>query len=152
MAVKSCYEVLEISSTASPGEIRHAFRRALARYHPDKVQHLGAEFHEIAAAKTAEITEAYRTLSNPSARADYDSRVAAVAPRRHGATGDSRTIAPRRWSWCDGPCSDGCVRRFRQEFGSCEETPVHGFDVVGTSPKTWRRAPAARPGPAGSRG
>ena len=30
MAVKSCYEVLEISPTASPGEIRHAFRRALA--------------------------------------------------------------------------------------------------------------------------
>ena len=52
MAVKSCYELLEIAPTASPDEIRHAFRRALARYHPDKVQHLGVEFQDIAAAKT----------------------------------------------------------------------------------------------------
>ena len=138
MAVKSCYEVLEISSTASPGEIRHAFRRALARYHPDKVQHLGAEFHEIAAAKTAEITEAYRTLSNPSARADYDSRVAVTSapPRGDWGFSDDRAEAMelvRR-------AVLGRVRQaLQQEFGSCEETPEHGFDVVGTSPKTWRR-------------
>jgi hypothetical protein len=138
MAVKSCYEVLDVSPAASPGEIRHAFRRALARYHPDKVQHLGTEFHEIAAAKTAEITEAYRTLSNPSARADYDSRV-------------TTTSAPSRGDWGfsdDRAAVMELVRRavlgrvreaLRQEFGTCEETPVDGFDVVGTSPKTWRR-------------
>ena len=60
-------------------------------------------------------------------------------PHRHGATGDSRTIAPRRWSWCDGPCSNGCVRLFNRSSDPAKETPVHGFDVVGTSPKTWRR-------------
>jgi hypothetical protein len=138
MAMKSCYEVLEVSPTASPGEIRHAYRHALARYHPDKVQHLGAEFHEIAAAKTAEITEAYRTLSHPSARTVHDSRVAAAAApsRGDGGFSDDRAEATelvRR-------AVLGRVRdALRREFGSCKETPVHGFDVASTSPKTWRR-------------
>ena len=33
-------------------------RREIARYHPDKVQHLGPEFQEIAATRAAELTEA----------------------------------------------------------------------------------------------
>ena len=139
MPVKSFYEVLDISPTASSDEIRHAFRRALARYHPDKVQHLGKEFHEIAAAKTAEITEAYRALSNPSARFGYSSHVATAPVPSGEDSGFSADRAEAR----------DLVRRavlgrvrdaLRQEFGPCEEPPVDGFDVVGTSPKTWRRA------------
>ena len=150
MAVKSCYEVLEISPTASPGEIRHAFRRALARYHPDKVQHLGAEFHEIAAAKTAEITEAYRTLSNPSARADYDSRVAvASAPSR----GD--------WGFSDDRAEAMELVR-RAVLGRVRQALQTGVRILRRDACTRLRRrrhlaedletrPATRPGPAGSR-
>jgi len=138
MAVKSCYELLEISPTATSGEIRHAFRRVLARYHPDKVQHLGAEFQEIAAAKTAEITEAYRTLSNPAVRADYDSRIAAAAAPSGGDWGFSGDRAEAREL-----VRQAALGRFRrvlqQELGFCEETPADDFDIVGTSPRTWRR-------------
>lgn len=138
MAVKSCYELLEIAPTASPDEIRHAFRRALSRYHPDKVQHLGVEFQDIAAAKTAEITEAYKTLSNPAIRANHDSRVAATAVPLSGEWGFSVDRAEAR-----ALVRRAALGRFRhalrQEFGSCEETLVHGFDAAGTSPKTWRR-------------
>jgi curved DNA-binding protein CbpA len=139
MAVKSFYEVLDIPPTASPDEIRRAFRRSLARYHPDKVQHLGKEFHEIAAAKTAEITGAYRALSNPSSRAGYNERVATTPVPASGDRGFSADRAEamelvRR-------AVLGRVRNaLRQELGACEEPSVDGFDVAGVSQKTWRRA------------
>ena len=136
--MKSFYEVLDISPTASADEIRQAFRRALARYHPDKVQHLGKEFHEIAAAKTAEITEAYRALSNPSARLGQNSQVAtAPLPSREDSGFSADRAAARDLV---RRAVLGRVREaLRQELGVCEEPPVDGFDIVGTSPKTWRR-------------
>ena len=69
---KSLYELLGVGPTASADEIKRAFRREIAKYHPDKVQHLGREFQEIAAVRSAELTTAYRTLTDPSLRADYD--------------------------------------------------------------------------------
>lgn len=69
---KTFYELLDVPPSASLDEIKRAFRREIARYHPDKVQHLGQEFQEIAAAKAAELTEAYKTLSDDALRAEYD--------------------------------------------------------------------------------
>jgi hypothetical protein len=70
--MKNYYELLELPSTATVEEIKRNFRREIAKYHPDKVQHLGAEFQEIAASKAAELTRAYKTLSNETERAEYD--------------------------------------------------------------------------------
>ena len=75
MTPKSCYELLGVMPTASRVEIKQAFRRAIAKYHPDKVQHLELELQRIAAARAAEITEAYRSLSTGLA-GDDDSRPA----------------------------------------------------------------------------
>lgn len=47
--MKTYYELLDVAPQASSDEIKRAFRREIARYHPDKVQHLGPEFQEIAA-------------------------------------------------------------------------------------------------------
>ncbi len=69
---KGFYELLDVASDASPDDIKSAFRREIAKYHPDKVQHLGKEFQEIAATKAAELTRAYKTLTDPAARAEYD--------------------------------------------------------------------------------
>ena len=76
---KSHYDVLDVAPTAPPDEIKRAFRAQIARYHPDKVQHLGKEFQEMAAGRAAELTEAYRVLSNEAQRAEYD-RVRSLAP------------------------------------------------------------------------
>lgn len=76
---KSHYDVLEVAPTAPAEEIKRAFRAQIARYHPDKVQHLGQEFQEMAAGRAAELTEAYRVLSNAAQRAEYD-RALAVGP------------------------------------------------------------------------
>jgi curved DNA-binding protein CbpA len=60
--------------------VKRAFRLQIARYHPDKVQHLGQEFQAMAAERAAELTEAYRILSDDGRRAEYDRARAASGP------------------------------------------------------------------------
>src|SRR4051794_38432024 len=72
--------MLSVARTAPADEIKKAFRREIARYHPDKVQHLGPEFQEMAAGIAADLTEAYRILMDPALRAQYDADLAS-APR-----------------------------------------------------------------------
>jgi curved DNA-binding protein CbpA len=78
--LKNYYELLEIPPASSSEEIKRAFRVQIARYHPDKVQHLGLEFQAMAADRAAELNEAYRILSDEERRADYDRLRAAGAP------------------------------------------------------------------------
>ena len=52
---RTYFELLGLPTTATLDEIRRSFRREIAKYHPDKVQHLGEEFQEIAAVKAAGI-------------------------------------------------------------------------------------------------
>jgi hypothetical protein len=70
--VKTHYDLLGIAPGADADTIKKAFRREIARYHPDKVIHLGREFQEMAATRAAELTIAYKTLTDPAQRADYD--------------------------------------------------------------------------------
>ena len=64
--------MLSIARDAPTDEIKKAFRREIARYHPDKVQHLGKEFQEMASGIAADLTEAYRILMDPGLRQKYD--------------------------------------------------------------------------------
>jgi len=70
--VQTFYELLSVAPTATAEEIKRAFRNEIARYHPDKVQHLGSEFQQMAATRAAALTEAYRTLMSAELRAEYD--------------------------------------------------------------------------------
>lgn len=54
------YEVLEVHEDASTNEIKVAYRRLMAQYHPDKVSSLGRELRELAEAKSKAVTQAYR--------------------------------------------------------------------------------------------
>ena len=56
------YALLEISRGARPEEIKAAYKRAVGRYHPDKVAHLGPEFQELAHRKLLAIQDAYAEL------------------------------------------------------------------------------------------
>ncbi len=76
MALKNYYELLEIPANSSADEVKKAFRAQIAKYHPDKVQHLGKEFQAMAADRAAELTEAYRILGDEGRRSEYDRAVA----------------------------------------------------------------------------
>ncbi len=52
-------EILGVTDQDTPATIKAKYRELLAKYHPDKVHHLGREFQDMAEAKTKEITEAY---------------------------------------------------------------------------------------------
>ena len=70
--MRNFYDMLTVASDAPAEEIKKAFRREIARYHPDKVQHLGPEFQEMASGIAADLTEAYRILMDPALRAKYN--------------------------------------------------------------------------------
>ena len=59
---KDPYEVLGVRMSASSDEIKHAYKLLAAKYHPDKVVHLGEEFRELADQRFKEIQEAYQKL------------------------------------------------------------------------------------------
>lgn len=56
------YAVLGLRPGASPDEIRAAYRKAVAKYHPDKVAHLGKEFQDLAHWKLLAIQRAHEVL------------------------------------------------------------------------------------------
>lgn len=58
------YTLLDVSPQASPQEIKAAYKRAVARYHPDKVAHLGREFQDLAHKKLLAIQQAYEILQS----------------------------------------------------------------------------------------
>lgn len=57
------HDVLGVGKNASPDDIKSAYRRLAAKYHPDKVAHLGEEFRVLAEKRFKEIQEAYQKLS-----------------------------------------------------------------------------------------
>ena len=55
-------EVLGIQGKVTGEQIKKAYRRRIAEYHPDKVQNMAPEIRKLAEQRTAELTEAYAYL------------------------------------------------------------------------------------------
>ena len=58
-APRSWYEVLGVPAYASLDQVKLAYRRKIAQYHPDKTSGLGSELRALAETKTKEINTAY---------------------------------------------------------------------------------------------
>ncbi|HEX9718481.1 MAG TPA: J domain-containing protein, partial [Ramlibacter sp.] len=70
--IKDFYRLLGLPRGAPLDEIKSAYRRMAAQYHPDKVAGLGPEVQDVAQAKMLELNEAMALLADPAKRAEYD--------------------------------------------------------------------------------
>ena len=67
--LKKYYDILRISESATPSEIKTAYRKEVKVYHPDNFQNRTAEIQKDADEKTQEILNAYEKLKE-AGRAD----------------------------------------------------------------------------------
>jgi molecular chaperone DnaJ len=86
MAKRDYYEVLGVAKTASPDEIKSAYRRLARQYHPD----VAKSDPKAAEEKFKEVSEAYEVLADPQKRANYD---------QHGFDAVSSDFGPGGFQW-----------------------------------------------------
>jgi molecular chaperone DnaJ len=90
------YALLGVTRAATSAEIRRAYRRLALAHHPDRAGPASAETF-------ARIAEAYRMLSDPTARTAYDAhlfqRERAFAPATAGAQSDGRAWSVGGVGW-----------------------------------------------------
>jgi DnaJ-domain-containing protein 1 len=60
---KDPHDVLGVKPRASADEIRKAYQKLIAEYHPDKAETLAPEIREIAEQRTRQINRAYEILT-----------------------------------------------------------------------------------------
>ncbi len=93
MAQRDYYETLGIQKGASKDEVKKAFRKLAAQYHPDKKT--GDE------AKFKEISEAYAVLGDDKKRAEYDTYGHAYQNAGGGAQGGFGGFGGGGFNWAD---------------------------------------------------
>lgn len=76
------YEILEISKSASPDEIKKSYRKVAMKFHPDR-----NPGDKVAEEKFKEAAEAYEVLSDSEKRAKYDRYGHAGVTSGHGGFG-----------------------------------------------------------------
>ena len=90
------YALLDVSRTASAKEIRAAYRKKVAQYHPDR--HEGNDLKELAKEKLAALNAAYDVLKDRKRRSAYDRMLAGgmgANPFLGAGAADSRNAPPR---------------------------------------------------------
>jgi curved DNA-binding protein CbpA len=66
------YELLGVSRSAQPEEIKRAYRQEISRYHPDRFVNASPAEQEYASRRSQRLTEAYAVLSDLAARSAYN--------------------------------------------------------------------------------
>lgn len=115
------YEILGVAKTASPDEIKSAYRKLARQYHPD----VSTEPKEVAEEKFKEISEAYEVLSDASKRQIYD---------QYGHAGVNQQFSGGGFSWDDFTHADDVSDIFGDLFGSI-------FGMGGRSSRQSRNGP-----------
>ena len=127
--MKTHYELLGLPPTADADTIKKAFRKEIAKYHPDKVIHLGQEFQEMASVRAAELTVAYKTLTDAAQRAQYDATLglaaetSAASPAAAHATSPAASHDPTEPYVPPSPVAQEEARPFKEP-----EKASHRFD------------------------
>jgi len=87
------YDILDVPPTATPEQIRSAYRILVQLHHPDRLQQANAQVRQYAEERLKKINEAYAVLSDPARRQRYD-----AGHRHHDVEADDagRGWRPRR--------------------------------------------------------
>lgn len=137
MQYKDYYATLNVAKTATPDELRKAFRKLARQYHPDV-----AKDKKTAEAKFKEINEAYEVLSDPDKRQKYDTLGAdwdkQQAPPGWGGGGQRPGGVPGGFSFGGTGFSDF----FEQFFGGSRRggAGMGGFPGFPGAPDQGRRS------------
>ena len=120
MKFQDYYEVLGVTRTASPDEIRKAYRKLALQWHPDR--HKGAAQRD-AEERFKRISEAYEVLSDPENRKRYDQfgehwkHGQEFTPPPGAGGGRTRTMTPEEFERMFGGAAGGFSDFFTGMFG-----------------------------------
>lgn len=82
--IKDYYHLFGLPRGAPLSEIKSAYHKLAAQYHPDKVMGLGSELQQMAQAKMLELNEAMAMFEDPARRAQYDEMLELIPERKPG--------------------------------------------------------------------
>ncbi len=130
--MKNYYTVLGVLQTASPEELKKAFRKLAIKYHPDR-----NKGDQAAEAKFKEINEAYGFLSDPEGKAAYDAKLNGTS-RFGSPEAEARASRPQPGATGAGTGIDlnDLERSFERFFGFNPQTkePTQMNQKVGKNP------------------
>lgn len=92
--VRTHYDVLGVSPSATRDEVRSAHRRMVTLVHPDRAQSLGEGAQREATRLMAEVNTAWHVLSDESRRASYDESLQVPEPTAPASSDRSSTPGP----------------------------------------------------------
>lgn len=104
MDFKDYYAVLGVSESASPEDIKKAYRKLARKYHPDVSK------EENASGKFKDVSEAYEVLKDPEKRAEYDEL------KKYGARQDGSFERPPGWESASGFGGGGYTEADARQF------------------------------------
>ena len=146
--------LLGITLPASAEEVKKAYRRQIARYHPDKVHHLGEEFQVLAAEKSAQLTDIYHQLlesggCDPTVEATpivSDEAAPPAAAASAPAATTERVHRMSSWQAVAAGCpslilsaaTDRMIQCIRWTMPRAEELTVAGFSLACRTRPDWR--------------
>ena len=125
MSQRDYYEVLGLSRSAKPEQVKRAYRQLAKKFHPDHYKGKDSKETKEASAKFNEVQEAYSILSDPEKRKLYDQFGHA------GPQGGGPSVAQRVWRTGQGGFD---VRDFTQGGGGGFESVFEQFFGRGRRP------------------
>ncbi|THJ24852.1 MAG: hypothetical protein CAF45_003405 [Nitrospira sp. CG24E] len=122
--MENYYAILEIEESATPEEIKQAYRLLLEVWHPDRFHHKPKLLAK-AEQRTGKINQAFETLGNPVVKQQYD------AWRRTNSNGNAPTVGTVTCPSCQTSFSSNPERDEKREFRPARQRSKkdsdHGF-------------------------